>query len=144
MTISQFPPDYASPVGSLRNLISDTEQHIDPLFPTNPADYLFSDDRLNAFLTLNNGNVRFAAADCIDALADNESLVSKKIRTEDLQTDGPAVTNALRIHATSLRAQAKQELAALDDDGGMEIVDYTYIPETPFGHFYIEGTNQWR
>lgn len=128
----------------MRNLVNDTEQFVDPLYPTNQADYLFSDDRLNSFLTLNKGNIRFAAADVIDAIADNESLVSKKIRTEDLQTDGPAVTNALRLHATSLRAQAKQELAALDDESGMEIVDYTYIPETAFGHYYIEGTNQWR
>lgn len=129
MTSDIYPPDYASPVGQVRNLCNDTIQYVDPANPSDPASYLFEDSRIEAFLTLNNGNVRFAAADIVDALADNEILISKKIRTEDLQTDGAAVGNALRLHATSLRAQAKQEIAGLEDEGGMEIVDFNYQPD---------------
>lgn len=126
MTSSIHPPVYDSDIGLLRNLISDTTLRSDPAYPAQEPEYLFDDARLQAFLTINNGGVRFAAADCIDAIADNEALVLKKIRTEDLQTDGPATANALRLHATSLRAQAKQEAAELADEGGMVIVDYQY------------------
>lgn len=132
MAISISPPDYNSPIGALRNVINDVEQHIDPLDPGADAEYLFSDDRLQAFLTLNKDSIRLAAADAIDAIADNESLVSKKIRTEDLQTDGPSVTNALRMHATSLRLQARQEAEAEDDADAFEIVDFQTPTPWPF------------
>lgn len=146
MANSIYPPDYSTPVGSVRNIINDTVQRKDPKNPTAVPEYLFEDARIEAFLFLNADNIRFAAADCIDAIADNEALVSKKIRTEDLQTDGPAVTNALRLHATSLRAQAKQEILATEEAGGMDIVDYVYQPDNTGQAWspYIEGTNQWR
>lgn len=130
-----YPPDYSSPVGMVRNLINDVDQRIDPANPTAPAEYLFSDGRLNAFITgaqgtgdITNPRLKFAAADAIDAIADNEVLISKKIRTEDLQTDGPAVANALRAHSATLRAQQKLEL---DEQWALEsvaIIDYQASP----------------
>lgn len=146
MANSIYPPAYDTPVGMVRNLISDTVQRKDPKNPTSDAEYLFEDARIASFLSINNGNVRLASADCIDAIADNESLVSKKIRTEDLQTDGPAVTNALRLHATSLRAQAKREQEDEDMAGGMDIVDYVYRPDVLPNCYspFIEGTTEWR
>jgi hypothetical protein len=50
-------------------------------------------------------------------------MVSKVIRTQDLQTDGSKVAAELRARATSLREQA----AATDDTGavfGLEIVNF--------------------
>lgn len=121
--MSIFPVDYTSPIGQVRNLTNDTIQYDDP------ADYLFSDARIESFLALNKDNVRLAAADVLDAIADNEILVAKKIRTEDLQTDGPAVGKELRAHADSLRAQAREEAANADAEWGIEIVPTVYTQD---------------
>lgn len=124
-----FPPDYSSPIGRVRNLINDTVQRNDPANPTGPASYLFEDGRIQAFLDNNTPTgsvprIKFAAADAMDALASNEALVSKKIRTEDLQTDGPAVANALRLHAQSLRAEQRHALDEQWAGESIEILDY--------------------
>lgn len=124
-----FPVDYTSSVGQVRNLINDTVQRIDPANPTAPAAYMFEDGRLSAFIAGSQGTgttprLKFAAADAIDAIADNEALVSKKIRTEDLQTDGPAVANALRMHSQTLRTQQKLELDEAWELESIVLVDY--------------------
>lgn len=118
------PVDPTTPVGQVRILIGDTAQKVDPAAPTLPAQYIFSDAFIQGFISLNPLNIRFAAADAVDTLASNEALVSKKIRTESLQTDGPAVANALRMHAENLRTQGKLELARADQSEVLEIVDY--------------------
>jgi hypothetical protein len=78
-----------------------------------PPGQLFTDDQLTAFLTLESANIKRAAADALDAIAVSEALISKKITTQDLSTDGPAVAKALRDQAKALRDQA-----AVDDDTG--------------------------
>jgi hypothetical protein len=144
------PPDYTSSVGRVRNLINDTVQRIDPANPTDPKSYLFDDGRLQAFIDGNLGTgttprLKFAAADAIDAIADNEVLVSKKIRTEDLQTDGPAVANALRMHSQTLRTQQKLELDEAWELESIVIVDYQREPSImdllEFNNMYWQ-TNQ--
>jgi hypothetical protein len=127
------PPDYTSPVGIVRNLIGDTVQRTDPKFPGDPAEYMFSDDQLNAFVVNSQGTgtkprTKFAAADAMDVIASNEALVSKKIRTQDLQTDGPAVANALRIQSQNLRAQQKLELEEDWAVDAVQLVDYQKEP----------------
>lgn len=128
---SVFPPDPESDVGLCRVLIPDAEQHKDPQFPAEPATYMYEDWQLTAFLKLNAGKVKAAAADAIDALATNEAMVSKKIRTEDLQTDGPAVANAMRLHATALRAAQRREDDDADALDSFQVVDYISLP-TPW------------
>jgi hypothetical protein len=96
--------DYETPLGQVRLLISDV----------NDAEPILTDTHINGFLGLNGENVRRAAADALDAIASSEALVSKAIRTQDLQTDGAKVADALRKHADRLRAQADAEM---DDDG---------------------------
>lgn len=49
-----------------------------------------------------------AAADALDAMATSETLESKKVRTQDLSTDGPAVAAELRKKAAELRARADE------------------------------------
>jgi hypothetical protein len=126
---SIYPPDYSSPVGQLRALLSQTKQYIDPANPTAPADYLIPDAQLNAFYTIDGNSLYGAAANALLAIATNEALVSKKIRTEDLQTDGPAVAGELRRSAEVFAQKAKDELEALDLDGSFEVIDYTPLPE---------------
>jgi len=125
---SIYPPDYSTPVGQLRALLSQTKQYVDPRTPEAPADYLVPDAQLQAYLAINKDGLYGAAADALFALAINEDLVSKKIRTEDLQTDGPAVAGELRRLAEGFRKrqQDEDELLALEDS--FEIVDYQDFP----------------
>jgi hypothetical protein len=108
-----YPPDYTSPLGQLRALLFQTERYVDPANPDLPADYLVPDDQLNAYLAINGDKLYGAASDALIALAANEALVSKKIRTEGgLQTDGPAVAQRLNDLAKEYRTTQR----GLDDD----------------------------
>jgi hypothetical protein len=138
-----YPLDPSSPVGQLRLLISDSQQRKDPGDPSLPAEYYFSDSFLGGFLALNASNLKLAAADALLALATNESMVSKKIRKENLQTDGPAVTNALRLVAQDYRAQGKADQYDTDAaDGSLLIVDFA-DPVTPFDQFEATAGVLW-
>ena len=77
-------------------------------------DQVFTDAEIQAFLTLEGGNIKRAAAQAIDTIADNEALISKVIRSQDLQTDGAKVAESLRKRAAALRAQADEA----DDNAG--------------------------
>lgn len=105
--------DLTTDVGKVRLLISDVDM----------ADALFDDDEIGTFLDLEAGNVRRAAATALEAIAGNETLVLKRIRTMDLDTDGPSVAEALRELADSLRDQADE--TAADDEGGLLVAEHT-------------------
>lgn len=123
-----YPVDYATPLGQLRALVSQTERYKDPADPAAAADYLMSDGQLQSFLALNSNKLYGAAADTLLSLAANEALVSKKIRTEDLSTDGSVIANSLRQIAAEYRGRQKEEDledAALE---AFEIVDYQDYP----------------
>jgi hypothetical protein len=96
-----FTYDPATPLGRVRLIITDTDE-------TNP---IFQDPELEAFLALNDQDVRLAAADALDAIASNEALVQKRIKLLDLSTDGPAVAKELREHAKRLRDAVDSEVA---------------------------------
>lgn len=121
--------DYTLPLGKVRLLITDTSDAV--------ADRLFTDDQLDAFLELNGGGVKRTAAQALLVIAASETLVSKKIRTQDLATDGPAVSAELRALAAVLTASADTEDAALEgsffeftplyDNSGAEAAE-RYLP----------------
>lgn len=90
--------DDPDPIDTVRLLIADVD----------PARQLITDMQLEAFLSLNNGNVRCAAAEALETIATSEVLVSKVIRTQDLQTNGAAVAAELRSRAADLRSLAAQ------------------------------------
>lgn len=98
--------DYNDPVQQVRLIIGDT----------NADDPDFDDDQLEGFLSIARNSVLRAAADALDAIATSEALLSKKLTTQDRATDGPAVADALRKHAAALRARAKEEEDAEDDE----------------------------
>lgn len=106
----------------IRSLINDTA--------TTDADRVFTDVELLDLLALEDGSIKRAAAQALDTIADNEALVSKAIRTQDLQTDGAKVADSLRKRAASLRAQADAADDAADD-GFVEFVsmNHTRGPE---------------
>ena len=93
--------DYHSKIGQVRVLIPDLEE-VD-WDDSGTSSYLFEDPQLEALLELNDGRVRLAAADAVEAVAFSEALISKVIATEDLQTDGPKVASAMLAKARQLR-----------------------------------------
>jgi len=118
-----YPPDYATAIGQVRLLIPDTEQLENPADPTADAEYIFDDHQIQAFLVLYANSVKRAAAQAKLVLATSETLISKVIRTDDLQTDGAKLGQELRAQAKELRDQASEEelYEAYED---FEIVDF--------------------
>jgi hypothetical protein len=83
---------------------------------------LLTDEQLTVLLDANGEAVRLAAADALEAIAASEVLVSKKIRTQTLTTDGPAVSAELRALAARQR-QLHAEAVDADDEGFFDVVD---------------------
>jgi hypothetical protein len=111
-----LPPitvDPATDIGRVRLLAVDLDE-VSPLL---------SDAQVQALLDMEGGRVRRAAAQALDTIASSEALVSKKIRTLDLQTDGPAVAKELRERARELRRQ-DDEVGDDEAPWGLEIVNY--------------------
>lgn len=67
---------------------------------------LLTDQQYQSLIDANAGSLRLAAADALEIMATSEVLVSKKIRTKDLATDGPAVSAELRALAERHRIVA--------------------------------------
>ena len=121
-----YPPNMETPLGQLRALISDTEKYV--WTKGEEASYRTPDAVLNGYLAIGGGKKIFgAAALALRALAANEILIGKYIKTEDLMTDGAKVGDALRLLAREYENKQKEE----DDNEalseyGFEIVTYNY------------------
>lgn len=135
------PPNLNSPVGRVRKYIPDMVQLEDPRDPTADPEYYFSDLEISGYIgeytaegtEPTRSQVKRAAADAVDALANNEALILKKIKTEDLETDGPALANSLRAGARALRTQADEEDEA--DNAMFAII--------PFKHHHPQTRLPW-
>ncbi len=98
--------DVTTPLGRVRLLINDT------------ADApVFSDAEIAAFLEIEGDNVKLAAAQALDTIADDEALTSKVIRSQDLSIDGAAVARGLRERAATLRSEGNSAGGALSPQG---------------------------
>lgn len=100
--------DVTTPAGQVRLLAVDTSD--------NTEDQIFNDQEIDAFLALEGGNVRRAAALAIETIATNEALVLKVIRTLDVQTDGAKLADSLLKRAKVLRDQADDDADTAEDD----------------------------
>lgn len=109
-----FTYDLSVDRGRVRLLISDVDVQT-------PANQVFTDDEIDAFLDLE-GSVRLAAALALETIARNEVMVSKVMRVLDLQTDGASVARELRFQAKELRDQAA-DLADADATLGFDTAD---------------------
>lgn len=97
---------------------TDDRDYVRDLIADHAEDPLLTDEQLDRLLRVE-GDPRLAAARALDMIAVSEVLVSKKIRTQDLQTDGPAVAAELRSLARALRNEYDAEDAAWD---GFDVV----------------------
>lgn len=113
-----YPPDFQTDVGRVRKYIPDVRQLPDPKDPAGPVSYMFSDEELQSFVDdqtefglfeTRSWHIRRAAADAMIAIANDENLILKKIVTEDLETDGPAVATAMIRAATLAYSRADAE-----------------------------------
>lgn len=101
--------DYTSPIGQVRVLIPDLRKLEDLRDLRNESRYLFTDDEILAFLAVNNGNVKRAAADACDAIGMDKALQLLVLKTDDKQTDGAKLLDAIVKRAKTLREQAKED-----------------------------------
>lgn len=113
MTFIGYSPESDS--GRVRLLIDDTAE-----------EQVFTNEEIAAFLAMAGGNVLRAAARALLMIAGSEARLGKKLRTQDLSTDGPAVAAELRLQAKQLRAEADEEEAGGDDASFFSIVEYPY------------------
>lgn len=107
-----FTYDVSSPGGQVRLLI----------FDTNSDSYVYEDAEIAAFLTLEHGSVRRAAALALEGIASNEAFTLKVVQLLDLKTDGAQTATALMSRAKELRAQALLDDAA--ESGGFDIAEW--------------------
>ncbi len=101
-----FNYDLATDAGKVRAIIPDT----------NIEAYVFEDAEIEAFLSMEGGGVKRAAALALETIARNEVMVLKVIRLLDLQTDGAATAREMRMQAGELRQQAKSDADELAGD----------------------------
>lgn len=100
--------DVTTPAGQVRLLAAD--------MATEANDRLFTDDQIQAFLTLEADSVFNAAALALETMAVDQVMVLKVIKTLDVSTDGAKVADALLKRAAALRARAADDADTAEDD----------------------------
>jgi len=106
-----FTYDLTTSAGKVRLLIPDTSA----------TSYVFDDDEIDAFVSLET-DVRRSAALALETIASSEALTLKVIRLLDLQTDGAKVAESLMKRAATLRQQAIDAEAA-EEGGAFEVIE---------------------
>lgn len=101
--------DFTSPIGQVRVLIPDLRKLEDLRDLRKEPRYLFTDEEIGAFLAVNGGNVKLAAADACDAIGMDKSLQLLVLKTDDKQTDGAKLLSAIVGRARQLRASARED-----------------------------------
>lgn len=132
------PPDFATAVGQVRLLIPDIEQLDNPADPSAPAEYIFNDSAIQAFLGMYANNIKRAAAQALRVLASSETLINKVIKTYDYATDGAKL-------GAELRAQSKALFDEADKDIQMDSYDIFNVVNLHVESEYRHGwADEWR
>lgn len=121
MDIARGDLDDPTVIAAVRLLISDTSD--------DPATQVLSDAEITALLGMYSGDQRLAAARALVVIATSETLLSKKIQTQDLTTDGPAVATALLAQAKDLRDEVQRDKD--EDTWGVGLFDTTRRSPNP-------------
>ena len=107
-----FTYDTGTDAGKIRLLIFDTDS----------TNYVFEDEELNVFYSIEGSSVKRAAALASETIASNEAFVLKVFTLMDMRTDGAATARAMFERAALLRAQAEDEEFAVY--GAFEIAEW--------------------
>jgi len=83
--------------------------------------------------------IKLVSADLLDQLAVSEVLTSKVLSTQDLTTNGAAVSKELREHAKRLRGEVAAEKAQDDPDVGF----FHVIPDGASARLEGEEWSAW-
>lgn len=94
---------------------------------------VFTDTEITGFLTLEQGNLKRAAAQALDVIASNEVMVAKVITDRQLTTNGDRVAKAIRDHANQLRSQADADDARNGVEDYFDIVPNCSYPNGCYG-----------
>lgn len=108
----------AEDVANIRVLIPDT----DAIYGDSKDEYLFSDEDLERFFAIG-GSVLRAAGLAMIAVGNSESLISKVIVTQDLETDGAKAQKEWREAGAELLKQARL-IEGDENEAFFEIIDY--------------------
>jgi Arc/MetJ family transcription regulator len=110
--------DLGTDIGVCRLMLADTQQ----------AEPILQDEEIQAFLALEGGNLKMAAAQALDAIATNEALTQKVIKVLDLTTNGAALAQTLRAHAKDLRDQVRRDLESAQAGTDFDWAEEVYGP----------------
>jgi hypothetical protein len=106
------PPDYNSPIGLVRVLVGDTDAKN---IVDGKGEYAFySDDELDALLSIYAGNVRRTAIIVLTNVAMSRALLLGKWTSDDLSVDGPAIIAAMEKTIKRLADELANEEAGAD------------------------------
>lgn len=94
-------------------LISRVRNHLSDVAVDDPESQLLQDERIQTFLNDYDQDVRLAAAAALRAIASDQALLLKVIKTLELETDGSKVSASLLAHAKALRDEVLGERAEL-------------------------------
>lgn len=125
-----YPANMDTPTGLIRALIADTTQW--DYDNVGEPRYRLSDNDLKAYIAIaGDGRIYGAAANALRAIAINEALVSKVIRTEDLQTDGAKLATELRLQAKAMDDRQRYDDDSKAYEDAFMIVDMKYPYSNP-------------
>jgi len=102
--------DFNSDLGKVRVLTGDTREFM-PDGVTSA--FIMSDEELTVIVDMNS-SLLLAAATALEIMATKFATITQKIKTLDLQTDGPAVAKSLLDRAKALRDEYQ---VALENTG---------------------------
>lgn len=87
-----------------------------------PDSPLFQDEEINAFLGLENQDVRYAAAMALDRIASSQAMLLQSIELLDIKADAMQLAQVLRDHATALRCES-------DTEPAFDIAEQAFTPD---------------
>lgn len=100
--------DYTSDLGKIRVLTGDTDESL----------FFLTDEELNVLYNLSTFDIYLTAAEALEVMATKMAIIQQKIKTLDLQTDGPAVAKSLMERASLMR----ERVSGVDDED-FELID---------------------
>lgn len=107
-------------------------------FDTPEAQAIFSDDEIDAFLSLEDDDVYLAAANALDTKAANKAWIMGVTTLMDVQVDGAKLAAQLAARAAELRRQV------YEGHGDMTgLIDWAEFAEQPFS-MWERLVKQWQ